>query len=149
MSGLARDLARMLDPVAARAVFGASSKHPAMSPASLALAVDRTFEVPAHLELLDAAIVETVASGGRLLVAMPPRHGKSELCSRYTPAWYLGTHPEQRVMLASYEADFAAGWDGGLATCWSSTAQSCSASKCERTRHPLLGGICATMPVGW
>lgn len=110
MSVLSRDLARMLDPVAARATFGASAAHPAMSPASLALAVRHGFEMPAHLELLDRAIVETVATGGRLLVAMPPRHGKSELCSRYTPAWYLGTHPEQRVMLASYEADFAAGW---------------------------------------
>ncbi|PZR80339.1 MAG: hypothetical protein DLM65_08500 [Candidatus Aeolococcus gillhamiae] len=110
MSQLARDLARTLDPVAARAIFGADAKHAALSPASLALAVDRRYEVPPHLELLDSAIVEAVATGGRLLVEMPPRHGKSELCSHYTPAWFVGTHPEKRVMLASYEADFAAGW---------------------------------------
>lgn len=100
----------MLDPVAARATFGASADHPAMSPASLALAAHPGFQVPAHLDLLDRAIVETATTGGRLLVAMPPRHGKSELCSRFTPAWFLGTHPDKRVMLASYEADFAAGW---------------------------------------
>ena len=41
---------------------------------------------------------------------MPPRHGKSELCSVYLPAWYLGTHPERRVILAGHEADFAASW---------------------------------------
>lgn len=41
---------------------------------------------------------------------MPPRHGKSELTSRYFPAWYLGTYPDRRVILTSYEADFAAGW---------------------------------------
>ena len=46
----------------------------------------------------------------RLLVMMPPRHGKSEYCSKYLPAWYLGTFPDHRVLLGSYEADFAASW---------------------------------------
>jgi len=32
------------------------------------------------------------------------------LTSHHFPAWYLGTFPERRVMLASYEADFAASW---------------------------------------
>lgn len=41
---------------------------------------------------------------------MPPRHGKSEMASRYTPAWYLGRYPNRRVILASYEADYAASW---------------------------------------
>jgi hypothetical protein len=36
------------------------------------------------------------------------RHGKTELCSRWTPAWFLCRHPDKRVLLASYEADFAA-----------------------------------------
>lgn len=43
-----------------------------------------------------------------LIIDQPVRHGKTELCSRWTPAWYLAKHPERRVMLASYEADFAA-----------------------------------------
>ena len=41
---------------------------------------------------------------------MPPRHGKSEFASKYFPPWYIGTFPDRRVVLASYEADFAAGW---------------------------------------
>src|SRR5262245_29007896 len=45
-----------------------------------------------------------------LIIEEPPRHGKSELCSHFGPAWYLGTFPDNRVMLASYEADFAATW---------------------------------------
>jgi len=40
----------------------------------------------------------------------PPRHGKSDLCSHYLPAWYLAARPDNRVLLASYEADFAASW---------------------------------------
>ena len=37
-------------------------------PASFALAVSPGFQVPPHIELLDRVIVETVESGGRLLV---------------------------------------------------------------------------------
>lgn len=45
-----------------------------------------------------------------VIVEEPPRHGKSELCSHYNPAWYLGTKPDDRVILVSYEATFAASW---------------------------------------
>ena len=64
-----------------------------------------------HLDLLNDALVD-VALGKtpRLLITMPPRHGKSLLTSQYFPAWYLGNYPARRVILASYEADFAAGW---------------------------------------
>lgn len=41
---------------------------------------------------------------------MPPRHGKSQPCSEFYPAWFLGVNPEKRVILASYEASFAASW---------------------------------------
>ena len=68
-----------------------------------------------HLAYLDRAITESLelAKLGQrdgLLVSMPPQHGKSELCSKYLPAWFLGTHPNHRVILTSYEADFAASW---------------------------------------
>jgi predicted phage terminase large subunit-like protein len=46
----------------------------------------------------------------RLSVAMPPRHGKSFLCSWFFPAWFLLRFPQRRVLLVSYEADFAATW---------------------------------------
>jgi len=46
----------------------------------------------------------------RLMVFMPPRHGKSEMISKYFPAWYLGNMPTERVILASYEAEFAESW---------------------------------------
>lgn len=41
---------------------------------------------------------------------MPPQHGKSELISKYFPPWYLGHNPDNRIILSSYEADFAASW---------------------------------------
>jgi len=41
---------------------------------------------------------------------MPPRSGKSELVSHWFPVWILEHWPESKVMLASYEAEFAAHW---------------------------------------
>lgn len=46
----------------------------------------------------------------RLMIMMPPRHGKSELTSKWFPAWYLGTFPHRQIILASYADEFAAKW---------------------------------------
>jgi len=48
--------------------------------------------------------------GARLVVSMPPRSGKSEAISRRIPEWLLYWNPETRIILTSYEADFAAEW---------------------------------------
>jgi predicted phage terminase large subunit-like protein len=77
------------------------------------------FQRPPHVELLSrtlTALVERrlLKPDGtpylRLAVSMPPRHGKSELCSKYFPAWYLTRWPEGKVIVAGYEADFARDW---------------------------------------
>lgn len=43
----------------------------------------------------------------RLMINVPPRHGKSELASVHYPAWYLGRNPDRRVILGSYSASLA------------------------------------------
>lgn len=43
----------------------------------------------------------------RLMIFMPPRHGKSELASRRFPAWYMGRHPERQIIAASYNGELA------------------------------------------
>lgn len=45
-----------------------------------------------------------------VVIQAPPRHGKSEYTSKYTPAWHCRTFPNDRVILTSYEANFARGW---------------------------------------
>ena len=40
----------------------------------------------------------------RLIVTMPPRHGKTQLASIQFPAWYLGRNPDKRVIGTSYAA---------------------------------------------
>jgi predicted phage terminase large subunit-like protein len=53
--------------------------------------------------------LEAVARGEikRLMICMPPRHGKSELASRRFPAWFLGRNPSKQVIAASYNSDLA------------------------------------------
>lgn len=83
-----------------------------LSPAGLAwvLSAGRWHCAP-HLELLSNHLMHLAAGRiKRLAVFMPPRCGKSQLCSRYFPAWFLGTHPDLRVIQAGYGNSFAATW---------------------------------------
>lgn len=43
----------------------------------------------------------------RLIVIMPPRHGKSELVSRLFPAYFLLRHPEREVGLVTFGAELS------------------------------------------
>ncbi|MES2295219.1 MAG: terminase family protein [Pseudomonadota bacterium] len=43
----------------------------------------------------------------RLMIFMPPRHGKSELASKRFPAWALGRNPRRQIIAASYNSDLA------------------------------------------
>lgn len=59
--------------------------------------------------LLICHALERVEKGEckRLMIFMPPRHGKSMLVSEYFPAWYLGRNPQKKIIAASYNADLA------------------------------------------
>jgi len=61
-----------------------------------------------HVKQL-AAILQRVADGeiNRLMIFMPPRHGKSELVSRLFSAYYLLRHPKRWVGINSYAAELA------------------------------------------
>lgn len=58
---------------------------------------------------LIAAKLEAVERGeiDRLMIFMPPRHGKSELASKRFPAWCLGRKPTRQIIAASYNSDLA------------------------------------------
>ena len=60
-----------------------------------------------------AAALEQVEAGKikRLIINVPPRHGKSQLSSRLFPAWFMGRHPEQSLILATYADKLS--WDFG------------------------------------
>lgn len=85
-----------------------------LSPASMAVRLSEgRFLTWTYIQLLSRKLVD-VAMGRcpRLIVCMPPRHGKSELVSKWFPVWHMENFPDKRIILASYEAEFAAKWGG-------------------------------------
>ncbi len=66
------------------------------------------YRVNWHHRLL-AEKLEAVERGElkRLMVFMPPRHGKSELCSVQFPAWAIGRNPDRNIIEASYSSDLS------------------------------------------
>lgn len=60
------------------------------------------------LEWFSAAVA--AKESPRLMVFMPPRHGKSEIGSRSFPAWHLGKYPDHEVIGCSYGQDLANGF---------------------------------------
>lgn len=69
---------------------------------------DGDYQANWHHELLCDYLDRWVAGDiKRLLISMPPRHGKSELVSRRLPAYVLGKDPDAEVMTAAYGADLA------------------------------------------
>ncbi|CCH01941.1 phage uncharacterized protein [Fibrella aestuarina BUZ 2] len=47
----------------------------------------------------------------KLMIFVPPQHGKSELSTRKFPAWVLGKDPDQKMVLGTYSASLAAGFN--------------------------------------
>lgn len=54
-----------------------------------------------HLEAVERGDIK------RLMITMPPRHGKSMLASEFFPAWYIGRNPDHYVVTATYAQELA------------------------------------------
>jgi predicted phage terminase large subunit-like protein len=67
---------------------------------------------PKHLQVLSDELVQLWRKDPgwprRLMVFMPPRHGKSETCSHWYPAWNLALDPATKIILCSYADELAA-----------------------------------------
>lgn len=72
-----------------------------------------SYQAAGH-HFLIANKLDAVARGeiDRLMINMPPRHGKSELASRRFPAMLLGMQPAQTIISASYNMDKASEFGG-------------------------------------
>jgi len=77
------------------------------------ITIDKNFEINWHHRVI-AEHLEKVERGEikRLIIEMPPRHGKSTLASVLFPAWYLGKHPEREVITTSYSGELAKKFGG-------------------------------------
>jgi len=64
-----------------------------------------------YLVMISNIMATVIArGGGRVLISVPPRHGKSFFISQWLPVWFLANWPHKRVLLSTYEANFAATW---------------------------------------
>ena len=66
------------------------------------------FEFPRHLQLV-ADMLEAVerAELKRLILVLPPRHGKSVLTSMIFVPWFLGRSPSKSVIFATYSEELS------------------------------------------
>lgn len=123
-----------------------------LTPASFARAASggRWKQAP-HLTLIDRLVTDAITKGGgRILITLPPRHGKSQMISQYLPAWFVGTYPRKNLILASYEADFAATWGAKARNLleeygeWFNVEVNSSSRAIQRWNTSLGGGMFTT-----
>ncbi len=71
--------------------------------ACYAMAMWPQFSMARHHELIISRL-EAIERGeiSRLMIFLPPRHGKSLLASTIFPSWYLGRHSEHHLIFATY-----------------------------------------------
>jgi len=79
-----------------------------LDPLAYAVGAMPSYQTPPHI-LRFADVVTTALQQGnaRLIVSMPPRHGKSLFLSRYLLCWLLGRHPDWQYIHATYQEEFA------------------------------------------
>ena len=71
-------------------------------------AIDPKYKFGRHLKRLGSLLMDVEQNiKNRIAVSMAPRMGKSQMISIYYPAWYLGKHPDHKVIVASHTADLA------------------------------------------
>jgi len=67
-----------------------------------------TYEVAPHHRLLCKKVQEVINTpDARLMVSIPPRHGKSTIISEFLPAFLFGVSTRERVITASHTAKLA------------------------------------------
>ena len=101
-------IARVVSPQNRLAAIRAAGGTAVPSFADFVSRVNPRYQWYPHVKQL-ADVLQRVADGelNRLMVFMPPRHGKSELVSRLFSAYYLLKHPDRWVGINSYAAELA------------------------------------------
>lgn len=82
-----------------------------LSPVDLLEVTDPSYVRAAHLELLNEYLLKCERREiRRLMIFMPPQHGKSTTTSKGFAAHWMGMFPDEPVILASYGQDWAEHW---------------------------------------
>ena len=71
--------------------------------ACYALAQRRDLQIsPFHHIVIDELEALERGDNLRTMLLMPPRHGKSLLCTEIFPAWFMGRHPDRSIITVTY-----------------------------------------------
>ena len=107
---IAVDAQRMTNDVRAAVVAASRDELARRCLGDFISLLDPTYERARHTVAL-CDHLEAVERGDidRLIVMMPPRHGKTMHVSQALPAWVLGRNPRSQIVLASYGAELAEG----------------------------------------
>jgi len=63
---------------------------------------------PAHINHIEEKLIDTFDSGNKkLIINIPPRHGKSQFITKVFPLWWLLNRPTARIILAAYNSTLA------------------------------------------
>ena len=67
----------------------------------------RNYQITWHLKLIAKHLEKALLEGGNLMLFCPPRHGKSEMCTVFGPAFALGLAPLLHFMTITNSGDLA------------------------------------------
>lgn len=96
------------------ALGGTGAAH-VPSPMAQATTADPGYRTRPHLTHVSDVIADAVrdvenGKSRRLILAMPPRSGKSTLTTQHAPAWILRQHPDWPIALVSHDPTLAISW---------------------------------------
>lgn len=79
-----------------------------LTPATLAHKLNPRWIAAPHLLYISQYIAQAIRKGNaRICISVPPRHGKSELITKYTTVWALEQFPHWNTILATYGAELS------------------------------------------
>ncbi len=101
----------MNDPILSNPQFMGLMEHGfRLTPATLAMKTSMGRWIAAkHLAYISKIVATELHKGNaRIIVSMPPRHGKSEFLSVNVPIWVLDRWPDWRIIMTSYGVELSA-----------------------------------------
>lgn len=102
------DLLALASPAERKAYEAALFRHVAhLSPLDFALATRQDAKEWRHSRFV-SDVIAGMTAGDKVILMMPPRHGKSYLLSETVPAWALANDPNAHVIHVTYSEEFTA-----------------------------------------
>ena len=80
-----------------------------IKPQSIANSIYRDkWQSPAHINYIERKLLDIFQHGNqKLIINLPPRHGKSEFITKIFPFWWLLNRPNNRIIISAYNSHLA------------------------------------------